>query len=452
MSFGFAAAAALAMVVAILAMAFELYRTQARRFDTFTIFLVIFYLQCLAPAIVILSCLAFFCEEKLTLGNVFFDRVYEAVNAEHAMLVAGFMAVFLVFTFLIYRVLVAESVSHPIYRLKIDAPALRLVAILGLLSGAALLLMLGGSLGEGYRALVRFRNSDAEIARSFVTANLFSLTQTFLLVGFLGLFIARHWKLISPRFFSWAAVVAIFAVLCVSRRSLLIPALLFGFTLLLAGRLPKWSHVVVLGLIGLGVLYGGKPVLSYLAGDTRAVALPTRAPVENALYVASDLGITVTESLGTVALLDLPPRWGVDHLWSLLRRVPEGAFGFEDPFPERIVRQSTAVFMGPDDQDIPPGFMGMMWLDFRWVGPLIYAAFFGVGLALIERVRRRCEIDLQSSAVFALALFVFCLPINTGSLDFTFSVDMIMLTLFVLFVLRVERVENQPAGGGTASS
>jgi hypothetical protein len=42
--------------------------------------------------------------------------------------------------------------------------------------------------------------------------------------------------------------------------------------------------------------------------------------------------------------------------------------------------------------------------------------------------------------VFALATFVIALPLNTGSYDFTFSVDIFVLLLALLFGVRLARV------------
>lgn len=424
----------------------EYARTRGRRFDSFSVFLAIFSLQCLGPSVVIFTCLAWNADRPISLENTFFDRVYSVVEGRHVFLVLSFMAAFLAFTWLTYRAVVSSTGYRPRFRLRLDARTVKFLVTLGFVSGGVLLFTLGGSLRQGYHALVRFRNSDPEIVRTFVTANLFSLTQTFLLIGVLGLFLARRWRMVSPTFFSWAIIVGALALLCVSRRSLLLPPILFLFTVMLAGRRPKFVQLAALALLGGTVLFGGKQIFSYLAQNVNEVSLPSRDPLGNSLYVASDLGITVTESLGTVALIDIPPRWGVDHLWSVLRRIPEGAVGFDDPFPPRIVRRSTEIFSSAEDQDIPPGWMGMMWLDFRWFGPVIYGMVFGAGLAFIERGRRRCEVDLQASAVFAVGLFIYCLPVNTGSLDFSFSVDVIFLVVLVALALRLKGTAAVAAG------
>jgi len=431
----------------------EFVRTWPRQFDSFTIFLLIYFLQVLGPGAAIFTVLALSGAKKFQLNNAFFDHVYNSIDGYHALLVVAFGAVFLILAFLTYRVVATEARAATMpaqFRLEVSSPMLKFLVMLGLASGVTLILSFGDSVASGYRGLVRFRNLDPEITRTFVNANMFSLTQTFLLLGFLGLFLVRRRQILSPASVGWMAIIGALALFCVSRRSALIPALLVVFTLLLAGYRPKLWQFVTLGGVGVAVIFGGKQVLSFAGADVEEINMPVRDAASNVLYVASDIGITTTESLGTMALFDGPPRYGVDHALSILRRIPEGALGLDDPFPERIVRRSTEVFTNAEDQDIPPGFVGMMWVDFRWFGPLVYGLFWGVCLGLIERLRRRFLVNLQSSSVFALGLFVFCLPLNTGSLDFTFSVDIIALAVLVLFVLRVtpEREKTERSAGG----
>src|SRR5690606_13441498 len=98
----------------------------------------------------------------------------------------------------------------------------------------------------------------------------------------------------------------------------------------------------------------------------------------------SEIGITLTESLGTISLLEMPPRYGIDHLMSVAQRFPEGALGFVIDFPERIVRISTAIFDDPWGADLPPGFMGQMWLDFRVLGPIVWGAVMGLQVGVVQ--------------------------------------------------------------------
>src|SRR6185312_2064722 len=121
-----------------------------------------------------------------------------------------------------------------------------------------------------------------------------------------------------------------------------------------------------------------------------------------------------------------------------------GILGWENPvLPERIVRVTTGIFVGPKEADIPPGLFGQMWLDFQFAGPFIYGLYWGIGLGVLEHIRKRFILDLQSSSIFALVLFVYCLPLNTGSLDFTFSVDIIVLVFLLLGVVKIVRPKHR---------
>ena len=68
-----------------------------------------------------------------------------------------------------------------------------------------------------------------------------------------------------------------------------------------------------------------------------------------AVRAASETGISVVESVGTIELIDLPPRLGSDHILSMMRIFPERTLGFEVDWPERIVRISTSVLHAPDE-------------------------------------------------------------------------------------------------------
>ena len=62
------------------------------------------------------------------------------------------------------------------------------------------------------------------------------------------------------------------------------------------------------------------------------------------LRAASEIGLTVVESVGSINLLALPPRFGVDHLLSVLRQDPNGSHSWLGKLPTRIVRLSTEAF------------------------------------------------------------------------------------------------------------
>jgi hypothetical protein len=159
------------------------------------------------------------------------------------------------------------------------------------------------------------------------------------------------------------------------------------------------------------------------------------------LRAASDAGLTIVESVGTMLFLHVDMRFGVDHMLSLAQRFPEGVLGLDFNFPERLVRLSTEAFADANAQDIPPGFAGQMWLDFRAFGPVIWGLMFGLQMAVLQAFFERTERSLQAASVFVLLAFVIVLPINTGSFDFSFSVDIFALIFALLVCVRLRNVE-----------
>ncbi len=159
---------------------------------------------------------------------------------------------------------------------------------------------------------------------------------------------------------------------------------------------------------------------------------------------ASDIRITITESLGTISMIDIPPRLGTDHALSVMQRFPEGILGLDIEWPTRIVRISTETFADEWTVDMPPGLLGQMWLDFRVFGPLIWGLAFGLQIGILQYGWQRMRPSRQSAAVFFMLTFVVALPLNSGSYDFTFSVDIIAAVIVLFFVVRLNRETAPP--------
>src|SRR5262249_5881547 len=117
------------------------------------------------------------------------------------------------------------------------------------------------------------------------------------------------------------------------------------------------------------------------------------------LRAASEIGITVVESLGSVNLLDLYPRFGVDHLLSVFRQIPT-SHSWLGTLPVRIVRISTTAFDTADAEDIPPGLLGQMWMDFRVFGPIMWGLLMGLQMSLVEHVFAQTIRTRQAVALF----------------------------------------------------
>jgi len=298
------------------------------------------------------------------------------------------------------------------------------------------------SLLNTYRTLVLFR-AGGGVSRTFVNANLFALAQTFSLLSI----IPFVYFVIRPggfgkflRLVIATAGVIVFSLLCVSRRALPLDILLIYFTLVIVNK--KWylKFAGVAFLLFLPVLIYGKAVIfSIGAGGNLDVVLEAikNTSVPDALLSGfTYLGISLVTSWATFMFLDIPFRYGIDHILSMLGRIPLGSLGFDKDaiLPERIVRISTRTFVDSNAQDIPPGLIGQMWLDFGIFGPVIWGMIFAAALSFLQIRFERKQKTPQSVAFFMIGLYVLSLPLNTGSFDFVFSVDVFFLVIFLLIV------------------
>ncbi|MCD6732474.1 MAG: hypothetical protein LT103_02615 [Burkholderiaceae bacterium] len=431
--------AGFALLVAGVIVLYESSRVARHGADSMSLFMLIFGIQCVLP----LACLGLFfsfASDRVVTEIPLFDGIYEQVRPLDFALAVACAAMFAMVGYLAYAVTVSQlSALHEWRRprqIGVHRRAYVLIVVVGLLSGVYLLLSFGNGLLGGYASLVRFRNLDESIERGFVNANLFSLTQTFLFVGMLAPFVMGRANRLARAWPIWFLIVAVLASFGVSRRAVFIPVFFSVLVVLLRkGRVGILGPLIVGMLAGIVVVFG-KPFLNVIAGNRSSVDVDPEALARYVLLFVSDVGISAVESLGTIAMIDVPLRFGIDHLFSILRRIPTGMMGLEPFLPERFVRYSTEVFLGPDALDVPPGFLGQMWIDFWAFGPVVYGLVIGPLLGCIETVRRGFVNDWPAAALFSLFLFVFALPLNTGSLDFNFYVDIVGLFLLAFFFVR----------------
>ena len=323
--------------------------------------------------------------------------------------------------------------------------------LLGVFSSYFLLKSMGqDSLLNSYRALVLYR-AGGGVSRTFANANLFALTQTFALLAIIPFvyFVFRpggFGKFL--RLVVATTGVIFFSLLCVSRRALPLDILLIYFTLVIVNK--KWylKFASVAFLLFLPVLIYGKAVIFTIGAggnfDGVLDAAKNTSVTDALLSGFTYLGISLVTSWATFMFLDIPFRYGVDHIMSMLSRIPLGSLGFDKDaiLPERIVRISTRTFVDSNTQDIPPGLMGQMWLDFGIVGPVIWGLIFGAALSFLQIRFDGKQKTPQAVAFFMIGLYVLSLPLNTGSFDFVFSVDTFFLVLFLLIVYK--RVKSAP--------
>ena len=374
-------------------------------------------------------------------GSVFFERVFDDVTAEVCLLVFCLTVIFYV-SFRLGYVMIYPSTSKRSSRSGFviggEMSFWRWVCVI--LAGGAAMYALFNSMGAGefaaqYKNLIRFRAGDPEIPRTALNANLYSLTQSFLLISLFGFGFAYRRRVIGLTFAS--LFLAGFVLASVSRRALLIPLLSLIFTALIKYRGPAFLRTMAIVLVAIVAVGAGKEFLaSYSRGMPEQVEWRDRTTSQQLLVrTAAEAGITIVESWATLMYVDLPVRWGQDHLYSALRRVPDEMIGIQLPIPERIVRITTAAFVDGNEQDIPPGLIGQSWLDFRLAGPIVLGLVFGVAIGLVERALS--SLDWRSgltTILYVVIGFVFSLPLNSGSLDYNFSVDIIALMIMLICI------------------
>jgi hypothetical protein len=417
------------------------------------VFISLFVLQCCLPGLVIFACLPFVDPLHPTDVDAF-DQIFTSMDFPAALLVLGLSAWFVCFFYAL-----TALTGNFLRRLGTDLPRRsRFVVfgavprLLGVLAFGVVLTfvsfwLIGDTLLERYANLILFRQYSEDVERNLLSIYAFSLTESWAWLSVPALFVISEVRGRGVAWYFCLACVIAFAVLGVSRRSIFIPMLLAYLTLVLFdGRWRlKW---ILAALIPVLLLVGfGKEIFGTTAAGGSYEQIGERySSIAGALLrTFSEMGITLLESLGSISLLDLDLRFGVDHLLSFLRRIPVGWFGWDPGLPTRIVRLSTEAFSTPDAQDIPPGLFGQMWLDFGIFGPIFWAFILAVPMSVLQRVFAVTIVTRQAAAVFALGTFVIALPLNTGSFDFTFSVDIFILVLAVLFTFKFARVRIKHA-------
>ena len=188
--------------------------------------------------------------------------------------------------------------------------------------------LLGWRNESGYQNVMQLRNDGIE--RTILTSNLFGQTQTF------RFFDSRNTSLLRDRAnrpvcYSDASVACVCSHGC-PRRTLAIPLLLIYMTFVLENKRFYLIRFVVPFFIVLFtpvVMYG--EVFGYslqLEPEELSLEGRTRLGLEfdRGLSRSSDVGISLVQRGRHCCISDLPPRLGIDHLLSLLQRVPDWFF------------------------------------------------------------------------------------------------------------------------------
>jgi hypothetical protein len=435
----------LAFVLAVVA--FERRRIRLSGADAITVFVVLLMLQCCISGIVIYALLPYAPGDAAT-GVYAFDRILRGTDIVIALLV---LCLTVWFTMFFYAgcaagraVLVRLWPAVPHHTsMRVDVSGARLAIVLAF--GLSLTLYSFYSMGDSwlgrYTQLVLYRAFEGEVERDALNANAFSLTQVWSWLSVIAIFCAvavRRWRWLLP---FCALSLVVFAILGVSRRAMFLPLLMIYLALVLYTRRWRFRWIAMAAVPLVLIVAFGKNALAAVAygGTIEDVAGSYESWVSALLRAAADIGITVVESLGTLQFLDIGPRLGMDHLVSMAQMFPEKSLGIDFGFPERIVRISTEAFDDANAQDIPPGLLGQMWLDFGMLGPAVWGLLFGLQVSMVQFVFERAQRSRQSAAVFVVLTFVVALPLNTGSFDFTFSPDIVALAVALSWCVRVRR-------------
>lgn len=428
-------------------------RLNQRKPDFLFLLLIFIAMYVLVPGALLTGIVGLF-GSSLSTEVPFFDRVLRDVTVVEAALVFVMSSLFIATLYACWFAFLGARRSAPVAAFNDASMEVRISArrwltfmLVGLTGMYILLESLGGGL-TGYQNLILLRAGDEAIGRTFVTANLFSQTQTFAILAIVGFVLFWHRGSVLGVAAAICCLIA-FGLMGASRRAFAIPLLLVYLTFVMQNkRFYLFRFVLPFLAIFVPIVMWGKEALAYFAvspefsfdGVYRA-----SSGLAGGLRVASDVGQSVVESWATLLYLDLPLRFGVDHLLALLSRIPDGFIGLDIEFPERIVRISTESFVGRE-QDIPPGLIGQMWLDFGLLGPIVWGILFAAQIAALQVIYDRVAKTPEITALFVVALFVVAMPINTGSFDFTFSVDVMVLVALMYFIVNVRSIRRPAAG------
>lgn len=428
-----------------------------RKPDVLSLFLFVFFLQIVLPGICI--ALIFIVEgHNLNLGNAFLDKTYQQLTDTVAATVAMLSVLFVTFLYVGYSKLVCKPIrlqKIKFHQLVILRERLLFFVVFGLFSMIYLIsAMPGANLGEKYFSLVLFRaqhESVFEDTRNFITSNLFSLTQTFAIASVCTLLYLKdkYVRIPKTKFFFAISIMLFFAVFAVSRRIIFIQIFIIYFSIVL--MTGKWFFKFILLPLPVAIVWlgYGKELLwqipQFLSGSTNEIYIDDQNFLNLLLGSLSSLGISLNSSWATLIFMsDSPIRFGIDHFLTVLRFLPLGSFGIDEYelYGPRIVRVSTEAFVDSGALDIPPGLIGQMWIDFRFLGPIIWGLAFGFILRLTNFLFNKLIKTWVSCGFFSVLSFVIALPINSGSLDFNFSVDMFFLLIFISWMSKLKKINS----------
>ena len=405
--------------------------------DSFTVVVIFVLIYLLIPSAGIYSLLGLYGNDLRT-GNYFFDKVISRLDFVESMMV---FLLTVVFTLGLYftRFFPAKKRSTilPMKELRLRRVAAYLsLGTLTLICGT-FFFQLGDSVAQRYANLILFRSQHESSVRTFFSANAFSLTQTlmFLAAGVFFIYQCENKRFRAMAFF---VLMLLAAILMGSRRGFIFPVVIIYLSFVLLRRNVYWQRMMLVIPVVVIWLGFGKEWLGSFAYDVDAGRLLGNYDSLGSMLLRSfsEIGISQIQSLAVFQHFEITARLGTDHLLSVLRRIPDGMIGLEIDWPERIVRKTTKVFTSSAEADIPPGLIGQSWLDFPVLGAFLWGVFIGLQALFVNRLSSRLIQSPSKISLIVLASVIIALPINTGSLDYTFTVDIMMLVLLLGVLFR----------------
>lgn len=417
------------------------------KYDFLTLFWVLFVLQAIIPPLIVTAILGFHGNQADTdvgLYNRILHDLTPSVALGTLMLSVLFWIVVCASWFALKKAYIGRELSAN-YRFTQTLMPFRWITLMicGIVLMLYLVSILGGGL-SGFERVVLLRIGALTDISGTAIHVFFGLTQAFAFIAVLGIvrYGARRDYL---RMTACVVVALFFGAMAVSRREVLLQFVFLYFTYVLLVNRLRLTYLLIIGIMCVPILLYGKNALNFFsATGTFSISgviawAPQHDLYSSILQICSDIGRTVTDSWATLLYLNLPPRYGVDHMLSLVRMFNGNTVGLNLDLPERIVQISTVAFRQTTwvpGSDEPPGLMGQMWLDFRAFGPIIWGLTITFQLATLQRIYNRCRKTPEVVALYVILFYVVTLVINTGSFDFTFSYDWVVLVLLSLLVCR----------------
>jgi hypothetical protein len=425
------------LLVGVIISNYEYNKFKQKGFVCVHVLMAFYLIYIIFPSIIIYFLL--WMDGNISTSVFFFDKIIGKIDFTQSITIFILNLIFLI-SFYISNLGLSTDVSKNLkvtHKMHCKEFSLWIFVCLAFAICATFFTGLGESFTERYINLHLFRALQLEDERNFFTSNAFSITEIF------------SWLCAALIFYyyvnkkMWGTLFAVlfclfFAFLQGSRRAYIFPVLIiyfcnaFYFNRLHLRFLALFMPLAI-AWIAIGEEFMGSFVYS---SDQYSFDDVYSSKLSALMRAACEVGIGQIQSHGVLQYFDWSFRLGVDHILSVLRRLPEQSLGFGDIFPERITRITTTLFMSHDHADIPPGMIGATWLDFPFLGAIGWGGSAGYICLVVDRMRKRYFMNPALAMLLSLAMIIVAMPINTGSFDFTFDVKIPLLVAMLWYSIR----------------